>query len=1191
MDYSVSRSRLGGGGGGSAGPQMVKTYGRFRQRIVNREAKVAEEFARMTGARPFVSNLLDPSSDSDFETPPQPSQASLPLAKESPPETRPVVEPAATKAARAKRPKNTDSGIAAISSSAKSSKSSGPRARKPKPLEADQAPPEQTKPLGKLPSSAAHHPKAKRTRKKAKPANDTPELPIANQQEPGTRFEGQGAIRPSSPSLADDQRAPSVGADMDSDLPDGLVHAPVPTIHQFAEQAIAAPEFPTEATPKRTTRARTSSASNHSSTMAQGRPRKASRLHADTNTEPFAGAITAARSTLEDPITSPIEPPLEPSYVVAVSSGDTRNGTAYSVECTDLATDLVRSATAESESLRIEQSPISGGNVTRRRTTARGRRPAAVDRASAVANSPILTEITDARNDSPPNGSLDSMQVSTQPTQPVIASTADTVVSDGRRRSSRLMRLPPDEARRESSARVADAVMASVPLPVGFSTNDAHREQHSGTLKHEEEDDGLVQQRQHLGTRPMRFKAPRNARVQTYEMDDNDHETQLGGITESNTQYDLLSTPTRHSTTIRSHPSNADSSPISIPLPQPILASQSNLPDRHDSPLETPSIHSQHTPPRSQQGSRRDTDHLRTPVRAATPRKDWQPSASYLPDVPHSPLRVATPHRVIYSPQHPMTHFKPAAARASHGGDMPSAMSSTAQPGSTPGAMSGRVRISGASLPEPPPLRLGSGSATGRMSASGGDVTGELEIEETRVPFLPARRYVQKTHILAACGQTAPIDWVSGGLQACGVLLPELDPAQLSDVQMGEMESESGLCKIGEATYSEVFSAQWRYVPRTRYDNFNSKRGKVKGERLMQVALKVIPFGNSAVKSGTGEPQTTLRDLYQEIGATLALSRLSERERAKLQEARMQVEKPLKPKERELGANFVKAFRVCICQGPLPAPLLRAWDRWKAEYPDLCENMRPDYYPPNQLFAVFVLEMGGETLENATVSTWKEARSIIRQLALSMALAERHNQFEHRDLHWGNIMVTRSNSNLTFLYQLPPTGARLKSALMSIPSYKVRCTIIDYTLSRLHIDNDASDAAANKPANYDPAKNVFYVALKDEALFQGQGDIQYDVYRQMRQCSKNDWEGFHPHTNVLWLSYTLLKILETKDSAIKHELLEFAESRLGPAFDAVPSELKRAAGQELLKRWIREFEQCESTSDVLKCALLDLYKS
>ncbi|KAJ1985805.1 Serine/threonine-protein kinase haspin, partial [Coemansia thaxteri] len=113
----------------------------------------------------------------------------------------------------------------------------------------------------------------------------------------------------------------------------------------------------------------------------------------------------------------------------------------------------------------------------------------------------------------------------------------------------------------------------------------------------------------------------------------------------------------------------------------------------------------------------------------------------------------------------------------------------------------------------------------------------------------------------------------------------------------------------------------------------------------------------------------------------------------------------------------------------------------------------------------------------------------------------------------------------------------------------------------------------------------------DEALFQGEGDIQFDVYRQMRRCAKNDWEGFYPHTNVLWLTYAFQKILMTKSPDIKHELLAFAEGKLGPTFDAVSPDLRRAAGQELLKRWIKEFEQCESTSEVLKCALLDLYKS
>ncbi|KAJ2022759.1 hypothetical protein IWW57_004396, partial [Coemansia sp. S610] len=178
MEYSASRSRLGGGG--SAGLQKVKTYGRFRQRIVNREARVAEEFARMTGARPLVPNLLDSSSDSDFDE--KPPQASLPSAKEPLPETRPVAGPAAKKAARAKRPKNTAAGIAATSTSVKSSKSTGSRARKPKPLEVDQVPIEQIQPLEKPPSPIARIPKPKRTRKKAKEANATPEQPLTNPQ-------------------------------------------------------------------------------------------------------------------------------------------------------------------------------------------------------------------------------------------------------------------------------------------------------------------------------------------------------------------------------------------------------------------------------------------------------------------------------------------------------------------------------------------------------------------------------------------------------------------------------------------------------------------------------------------------------------------------------------------------------------------------------------------------------------------------------------------------------------------------------------------------------------------------------------------------------------------------------------------------------------------------------------------------
>ncbi|KAJ1992859.1 hypothetical protein GGI26_002901 [Coemansia sp. RSA 1358] len=749
--------------------------------------------------------------------------------------------------------------------------------------------------------------------------------------------------------------------------------------------------------------------------------------------------------------------------------------------------------------------------------------------------------------------------------------------------------------------------------PVANTKSTCNQEHVEGEIGDEDMLAEQEENRQVFATRTMRFKAPRNAWPQTCDSEDNDQEMLMEPMAKlaNGSQQDEhmvidpleLTTPkleptaqldvcTQHETQEILFTQAPAANPFSYPISPPEETVDDMLTGK---PKSFAPILAVQPPP-------------------TTPAKS-KPSNTFNRDMPagiHSPLRVVTPHRVVYSPPRPMTAVEP--HFASIGNEITAnaplankldefrwqkdnvsdsyaefpALESTPSPHISNLRLSEKHRPS---LPVAPQSRLSTSNMTDRRSTTS-EVSNDPDIEETTVPFLPARRYVQKTHILAACGQTAPIDWAAGGLQACGVLLPDLDPSQYSEKQLGETESESGLCKIGEATYSEVFSAQWRYVPKTRYDKFNSKKGKVKGERIMQVALKIIPFGNTSVKSGTGEPQTTLRDLYQEIGATLALSRLSERERAKLQEARTQVKMPLKPKERELGANFVKAFRVCICKGPLPTPLLRAWDRWKTEYPDLCENVRPDYYPDNQLFAVFVLEMGGETLENAAISTWKEARSIIRQLALSMALAERNNRFEHRDLHWGNIMVTRYNSNLTFLYQLPPMGSRLKSTLISIPSYKVRCTIIDYTLSRLHIDNDTSEVVATtKPANYDSTNNVFYVALKDEALFQGEGDIQFDVYRQMRACAKNDWEEFHPHTNVLWLTYALHKILMTKSPSIKEELLAFAQSKIGSAFDSMPPEIKRAAGQELLRRWIHEFEQCESSSQVLKCAMLDLYKN
>jgi hypothetical protein len=64
----------------------------------------------------------------------------------------------------------------------------------------------------------------------------------------------------------------------------------------------------------------------------------------------------------------------------------------------------------------------------------------------------------------------------------------------------------------------------------------------------------------------------------------------------------------------------------------------------------------------------------------------------------------------------------------------------------------------------------------------------------------------------------------------------------------------------------------------------------------------------------------------------------------------------------------------------------------------------------------------------------------------------------------------------------------------------VKATIIDYTLSRAAI-----------------GKTLIAYDFADQSLFEGRGDIdmQFDIYRQMKQETNEDWSGFYPHTNVL----------------------------------------------------------------------------
>lgn len=282
--------------------------------------------------------------------------------------------------------------------------------------------------------------------------------------------------------------------------------------------------------------------------------------------------------------------------------------------------------------------------------------------------------------------------------------------------------------------------------------------------------------------------------------------------------------------------------------------------------------------------------------------------------------------------------------------------------------------------------------------------------------------------------------------------------------------------KIGEGVFGEVFKTE-------------TERGTV--------ALKVIPIEGS--EQVNGEPQKTFTEILPEIIISKELSLLAD-----------------EMANRTLG--FIRLYSVHCVQGTYPEHLLNAWD----EYHRLrqSENNRPDFFSDQQLFMVLEFEFGGTDLENMRnrqLSSVASAKSILHQVTASLAVAEEALRFEHRDLHWGNVLVRKTS--------LKEVAVTLNGEVHVLPTQGILVNIIDYTFSRLERDG----------------LTVFCDLSTDEEVFQGGGDYQFDIYRQMREENANNWADYFPHSNILWLHYLADKLLKevsyknkATSSSLKH---------------------------------------------------------
>ncbi|KAL4446368.1 hypothetical protein ABPG77_003175 [Micractinium sp. CCAP 211/92] len=352
-------------------------------------------------------------------------------------------------------------------------------------------------------------------------------------------------------------------------------------------------------------------------------------------------------------------------------------------------------------------------------------------------------------------------------------------------------------------------------------------------------------------------------------------------------------------------------------------------------------------------------------------------------------------------------------------------------------------------------------SASAEADAAGREAAPEEAASEAETAE-PEEELTPLQQLLVLCGQETD---------------PELLPSM--DELLGRHVDLKKVRKIGEGTFGEAFKAGG-------------------------VVLKLVPMEGATLVNG--EPQKRADEILAEVSVTLTLSRLNGAA-AEPGEALPNV-----------TSGFVETYGVGVCRGRYSEALRREWHRWDKE--NCSENEEVDIFGDDQLFVVFVVADGGADLEHFQLRSFEEVRSVLLQTALAVGVAEESCQFEHRDLHWGNLLIRRTEG----ADPGAAVRARLRGVELEAATAGVTVTLIDFTLSRLVTVT---------------GEVAFCDLAADPELFKGpKGSVQAETYRRMKKATKNRWAAHVPATNVFWMQYLVdICLTEKKGWACTREQL------------------------------------------------------
>lgn len=237
--------------------------------------------------------------------------------------------------------------------------------------------------------------------------------------------------------------------------------------------------------------------------------------------------------------------------------------------------------------------------------------------------------------------------------------------------------------------------------------------------------------------------------------------------------------------------------------------------------------------------------------------------------------------------------------------------------------------------------------------------------------------------------------------------------------------------------------------------------------------------------------------------------------------------------------GFARCRGVHVVSGKYPDVLLEAFENFKDTNGSEAQNLNPTNLSEHQTYVIIEMDHAGMPLAKLSSLSAFQAYDIFWKTAMILANAEESLEFEHRDLHNGNLCCRPRSTNVAMDVADELVQNMTEEPLTRLGLSNLRVTIIDYTISRAKIssesekeliifdtikfweDNDSSSSHPSDQRQCDTYRKVRDWAKAVEAKVEALAEIEEDYDHE----AVDKYARFLPKSNVMWLLYVARELL------------------------------------------------------------------